>query len=224
MMTIFHRLIYCCFLFFISVVPAPAAEPIEEEFQTELGETMRCIYTAGDPAITDETLQLWLKLRYPFESFGFPRLEQGVEATSGSLLLKKTSQNLADQKQAIQTLRSVVPDDAIRPLYDAVLSTFQREYDYSQALVNLIKNKDVNRFVRTLDERFGLEGREKDGIRTMAQAIVAGNVSEDLRASHEQFLNKHVMVDDLRRHFTDFHRDFIRKYRIGIDCRCVEKC
>ena len=204
--------------------PAAVAEPIEERFQTEMGETMRCVYTAGDPAVTDETLRLWLRLRYPFESFGFPRIERGISSAAGSSLATKVFANLAAQRRAIESLVSVAPDDSVRPLYNAVLATFEREYAYSRTLADFLEHKDADRFIRMLDEKMKLRPAEKENILSMAKALSAGKITDDLRTVHEQFLNEHVMVDDQRRHFADFHRDFIRKYRIGIDCGCVEKC
>ena len=224
MATVFRRLIPGCVLCLAAVVPASAAEPIEERFQTELGETMRCVYTAGDPAVSDGTLRLWLELRYPFESFGFPGIERGIPAADVSSWAAQVSENLAAQGRAIDSLASVAPDEPIRPLHGAVLSTFRREYDYSRALADFLEHQDARRFVRTLDDAMRLPSAEQEKILSIAGALSIGKVTDDLRSEHEMFLSRHVMVDGQGRHFTDFHREFIRKYRIGIDCRCAEKC
>lgn len=207
---------------------AQAAAEIEERFKTELGETMRCVFRSADPAIDPATLTLWLALRYPFESFDFPLVGAGG-APGSEAFARRARAELARQRRAIARLRQAGEGEgrgreAITPLLRAVMGLFEREHVASAALLELAERRDPQRFAAALGRRFRLAPPEVERLERLARAALDARSAGELRTLRDQFLSAYVMVDADGRHFTDFHRDFMRRYGIAPDCRCVADC
>jgi hypothetical protein len=209
---------------FLFSATASAKVQIEEEFRSELGETMRCRYASEDPSLDQAALRFWLKLRYPYESFGFPGIEDRHRESSRLGFLETAGRNLKTQARVLDDVRSVRVALPLRPLHNAVVQLFEREHKFSRELLKLLRSRNLEAFVESVDTMFGLTPEKKEELESVARSMLAGDRWGELPTLRDQFFSQHVMVDAQGRHYADYHRDFMRAHRMEVHCACIENC
>ncbi len=208
----------------IFATPLPADNIVSETFTTELNETMRCRYSAEDPDISREILEAWLRLRYPYESLGFPLLEAGIRPGSFNGILGSVLRNLSTQEQRIAEMQSRTPPPELEALHRSVLSLFERELRYGRIVAGFFRDRDPDALAKGLSAAFDLTEAEEREISAMAGKLLQGRPDRELATLRDQFFTRHIMTDPHGRHYADAHREFMKRHGVRVDCVCIGNC